>query len=259
MHVKKLLTAGTTLMVGAAALVAHAMETPPKPSGLPCLEGNPPGATAPYAGQCPCGMVRIPGGRFRTGASVGGSSTVAPEVTVSTFCMDVTEVTVDAFGRCRTCRPPDTAKDCTWGQAHLTSHPVNCVDQDQAARYCESLGKRLPSHEEWEYAARGGAQHLRYPWGQEGPSQRACWNRTDGTCAAGSYPPGAFGLKDMAGNVWEWTAGSALGSTAGPLANAWGGAWTDDKPSRLQGTSRVTTTPRASLPFIGFRCAMRMP
>ncbi|MEM7159717.1 MAG: SUMF1/EgtB/PvdO family nonheme iron enzyme [Myxococcota bacterium] len=112
-------------------------------------------------------------------------------------------------------------------------HPVNCVTWEQSKHYCEQRGARLPTESEWEYAARGSDGRV-YPWGDEAPDQRhmnGCgtecrdWradkelsanpavlhetnDRYPGTAPVGSFPAGKtqWGLHDIAGNVFEWTA-----------------------------------------------------
>ena len=119
------------------------------------------------------------------------------------------------------------------GFAQQDNEPVVCVNWNDAKAYSEWLtkrtgeGYRLPTEEEWEYAARAGSQGSR-PWGDK--PQRACryanvadasakrgvagtvkWkfhecdDRHAHTAPVGSYPPNAFGLYDMLGNAWEWT------------------------------------------------------
>lgn len=240
-------------------------------------------------GTCPAGMVLVPGGTFQTGSG-GENEEPMRTAKVDSFCMDVTEVTVDAYMSCYKCEPPGRVPHCNWGSTEKANHPINCVDWAQAARYCESFGKRLPSEDEWEYAARGGGEQLRYPWGSEAPSSgseppldRACWNRFGtkfepsipplppkrtrvplGTCEAGSHLPGAFGLRDMAGNVAEWTSSSYSNNpirpgAAGTQMVSRGGSWTATEASSLLGAARSGADPSRSGPELGFRCVRGLP
>lgn len=87
--------------------------------------------------------------------------------------------------------------------------PVVYVSWYAAVAYCQSLGKRLPSEAEWEYAARGGFSGKQFPWGDEMPDKtRANFGASEIGAATkvGSYAPNGYGLFDMAGNVWEFLA-----------------------------------------------------
>jgi formylglycine-generating enzyme len=92
-------------------------------------------------------------------------------------------------------------------------HPVTQVAYEDACAYAEWAGKALPREAEWEFAARGGLAGATYTWGDEYAEGMANtwqgrfpWQGYTGTTPAGSFPPNGYGLYDMAGNVWEWTA-----------------------------------------------------
>jgi formylglycine-generating enzyme required for sulfatase activity len=90
--------------------------------------------------------------------------------------------------------------------AALRDHPVVYVDLEDARAYATWAGKRLPSEEEWQYAAQG-PEGRRYPWGDAMRPGVCNGGETKGTTAVTAFPDGrsAFGCYDLCGNVWEWT------------------------------------------------------
>ncbi|WP_315789848.1 formylglycine-generating enzyme family protein [Fischerella sp. JS2] len=100
-------------------------------------------------------------------------------------------------------------------------HPVVHVAYEDVEAYAKWIGKEIPTEAEWEFAARGGLDGAEYVWGNEfasnGKMMANTWQGefpvqnllTDGyerTAPVGSFPPNGYGLYEMAGNVWEWTA-----------------------------------------------------
>lgn len=72
--------------------------------------------------------------------------------------------------------------NCTTGQPGMENHPVNCIDFEQASEYCKRVGMRLPTAEEWEYAAQG-TDDRQYPWGNEPPTTERL-NACDDDCTS---------------------------------------------------------------------------
>lgn len=232
-------------------------------------------------GSCPKGMIAIAGGTLTMGSTDGEPSERPPHpVSVSAFCLDATEVTVADYhaclkaGRCfspkasrligpgaMTTETPDDS-GCNDGVRGREGHPMNCVPWSFAREYCDAQGKRLPSEEEWEYAARG-SELRSFPWGAAPPGPGVCWKRArgEGTCAAGASAAdqSPLGVLDLAGNVSEWTmtpyaSYDGCWSESGAVAIR-GGSFSAASAPDLRGARRESTARTTRGPQIGFRCA----
>ena len=206
---------------------------------------------------CPPGMASVPGGRYEA----AGTDT---EVAVAPFCLDVTEVTVEAYLGCiaKGVCSSEVRRESHGGRwngeenvcnldAHRERHPINCVDLETAKRFCKMLGKRLPTDVEWEWAARGGDAERTFPWGAESPQGRAC-PADETTCPVASFPTGAgrFGHHDLSGNVLEWTeSGGVRGGSVHYACDE------NDRSECLGIATRSSARPRDLNADQGFRCA----
>ena len=228
---------------------------------------------APMTSSCPSGMVSLPTGQFKMGSEDWSDAKPVHDVSVGAFCMDATEVTVAEYRKCLgagKCTAPGTSGNCNWDQSDRANHPINCVDWEQSKAYCEWAGKRLPTEEEWEYAARGTAGR-KYPWGDAEPSSQLCWDgegsdqgkgKRKSTCQVGSYASGDTpeGIHDLAGNVWEWPSSEYCDSYAASKKCTGsrvgrGGCWNYGSASYVRGADRSVLTPGYRDTYLGFRCA----
>ncbi len=232
-------------------------------SGLSCTEGvcGGPQDDAGGDGDCGVGTVLIPGGSYTNGGSPQA------ERIVGDVCMDQDEVTVAEFTLCVAdggCTSADTDPNCNYGVSGRENHPVNCVDWFQAEAYCTWSGQRLPTQWEWEWAARGREAGRTYPWGEETPSCQYAVFEYDGapgcgqdrTWEVGSKSPAGDsrdGLRDMAGNVIEWT-GSWFDSSEVQRVLR-GGHWLTYIATFLRADLSYVSDPSNRDHTYGFRCA----
>jgi len=208
-------------------------------------------------------MVGIPSGTFMMGSDESEANEKPTHlVTVAAFEMDRTEVTVAAYQACVNAGPcvPVDGEDCN-AVEDKANHPINCMSWYQAETFCAWAGKRLPTEEEWEYAARG-ADGRKYPWGNTPePSDQLCWSRWEGTCPVGSFPSGSspFGIQDMAGNVWEWTSSGYSEDYQKTRSTEWfvvrGGGYIASPANDFRTACRGWMEPSGWTSLDGFRCA----
>jgi sulfatase modifying factor 1 len=272
---------------------------------LPAGAADPARTSAPRPAAA--NSVLVPGGSFQMGTpasaipelrrrySIGFPGVFEDEapqhaVTVSSFRLDSTEVTISRFaaflaahGEWRRSRLDAALQNGHYledwaGDAPPADgdRPVVFVTWHAAQAFCRSAGGRLPTEAEWEYAARARGD-IEFPWGDALPSPaRANYAASGiaGTARVGSYPPNALGVFDLAGNVWEFTldAWAAYPSTAqrDPVA---GGPVTDrgllavvgrrvirggsfgGSAANLRTRWRDSHVVTNAVGFVGFRCA----
>jgi formylglycine-generating enzyme required for sulfatase activity len=156
---------------------------------------------------------------------------------------------------------PDAIAYCRWLESELRSSPS--TPPHVAAALRDGWRVTLPTEAQWEKAARG-TDRRRYPWGNEPRRDRANFGG-GATAPAGriACPECAFGLSDMAGNVWEWTrspnqpypydpSDDRAGLEQDALWVMRGGGFADG-PQLVRTTTRGAAEPGARRPFIGFR------
>jgi formylglycine-generating enzyme required for sulfatase activity len=134
------------------------------------------------------------------------------------------------------------------------NHPVTFVSWDDADTYAKWAGKRLPTAEEWEVAARGLNGRI-FPWGNAYEAQRVNVNHPDsGTVAVGSSPDDVSELKvyDLGGNVMEWTM-TQYGNQKDVFVLK-GSSWAT-KPFEARGANQTPGYAEYRLGHVGFRCA----
>ncbi|HEX8737114.1 MAG TPA: SUMF1/EgtB/PvdO family nonheme iron enzyme [Pyrinomonadaceae bacterium] len=219
-------------------------------------------------------MVKIEGGKFKMGRNDGAPQEQPEhEVEVPPFWLDKTEVTNAEYHSFVTQTKHPHPVHWLNGAipAGQEAFPVVNVSLDDVKAFAEWRSKRdgakyrLPSEEEWEYAARNGGENNLYPWGDKWENQRAIIDQT-APRAVGSIAGGAnkWGVQDLIGNVWEWTnskikpyPNSNVGFSKPDNMVIRGGGYT----SKSTGERAITSTTRYDVPpdrrdgLLGFRLA----
>jgi formylglycine-generating enzyme required for sulfatase activity len=224
----------------------------------------------------------IPPGTFQMGCVPGDEECGSEEkprhaVTLSRgYWLGLTEVTVGAYARFAnaTSRKPPQAPSYA-----DDSYPVVNVKWEEAKAFCEWSGGRLPTEAEWERAARGGREGLRFPGGDSLSHEFANYSGREGrdrhrrTAPVGSFDPNGLGLYDTACNVWEWVsdwydkryyAASSATDPSGPSSGkdhtlrggSWAGAAAQCRcSSRVSAGSGSDRGPGGIDTVFGLRCA----
>ncbi len=235
---------------------------------------SPTPAATPSTGITKADLVEIPGGTFQMGRNDGPPQEQPQHpVTVQKFLMDRTEVTNAEYAEF--VRDMNYAPPSHWvrgrplaGQERWPVVNVSAKDAEAFAAWRskrDGVTYRLPTEDEWEFAARSGGEFKSFPWGNSWAANRAVVKEA-ATQPVGSYPDGKnrWGVVDLIGNVWEWTSSKAslyTGTTQIPAAyRDWmvvrGGSYAsdpEDKQIAISATYRDWFAPDFKNPNYGFR------
>lgn len=234
-------------------------------------------------------MVDVKAGCFQMGSPEGAGNQVERpqhEVCLDAFRLDQTPVTQEAYQALTGDAPWLLCEGPTCTPAS-PKHPAWFVTWTEADAYCKAVGKRLPTEAEFEFASRAGTSTI-WPWGdtlaqgckyaniadlalRKAFKRWVVTNCDDGSALiapVGGYKPNAWGLQDMTGNVWHWTADwfsttyyqtSPRENPKGPASGSGrvmrGGSWMGS-PEATRSAFRDGFAPDGRYPgSIGFRCA----
>jgi formylglycine-generating enzyme required for sulfatase activity len=193
-------------------------------------------------------------------------------VYVDSFYLDKTEVTNEDYARFVQAAKHRTPYHWIGGtfEKGKEKYPIYNVSWDDAVAFCTWAGKRLPTEAEWERAARSGLDRKNFSWGDDLDldGERAHFRGNNGPKAVASYPPNAFGVYDMLGNVNEWIADwwhrnyysispdrNPKGPDAGEGKVVRGGGWSTSAYRLMPVYNRNWLPPSTITPSLGFRCA----
>ena len=221
------------------------------------------------------GMALLEGGSFQMG-SLEGEDDEWPtrQIELAPFYLDVHEVTNADYAQCSECVRGYGGFDTT-----LPEQPVVYVDWENSARYCASIGKRLPTEAEWEYATQAGSDVENSDSVLAELREQAWFEMTSqdlrSAAVVGQRQPNAWGLYDLQGNVMEWTADwyapydqAKLQNPKGPEAppnptypqkvargGAWQGLFGRATEAGLRSSRRYGLAAWTQAFNLGFRCA----
>ncbi len=211
-------------------------------------------------------LVLVPGGCFQMGsAKLSGSEKPVHRVCIDTFYLEKSEVAQKSYLNKTKKKHVFSRKDCE-------TCPADYVSWYEANEYCQSVGRRLPSEAEWEYALKmGGGERL---FQSDSLLKKTAWyrqNARDQSHEVASKNPNSLGIYDMQGNVWEWCADwysgnyyniadtfNPKGPDKGNVKVLRGGSYLNSK-KMLAPAFRFRRKPLEKDLNIGFRCAKDYP
>ena len=190
------------------------------------------------------------------------------------FSMAVTETTNAQYRVCVASGFCALPQDRTsYSDPEKSDHPVVSISWEDAVQFCGSVGGRLSTEAEWEWAARGGLPSSLYPKGREishddanldGAAGQDIWMETS---PVGMFPPNGYGLFDMAGNAWEFCSDHYDPAFYGRSARidpkapdkgrdvvVRGGSWGPLPLSQLRVSQRSAFLRTSRSRYVGFRC-----
>lgn len=203
-------------------------------------------------------MVLVPAGEFQYGSN--------KRMSLSAFYMDKYEVSARLYSQFLQATHRKQPDDWSQQVALIGNgdRPVGSVTWYDADAYCRHYGKRLPTEQEWEKAARG-TDGRKYPWGNDEPNGSLAkydmrvgymtnWTGYADLAPVESHEAGKspYGLYHMAGNVSEWTSSDAGASDTRMVVR--GGSW-QHSAYQLESSERYFDEPSSKGPLLGFRCS----